>query len=379
MKNTTRSQSVASVPFVDLCPSSTEVREGIFAELEQLMDAGLFVNGEPVTSFESDFAAFCRTDHCVGLSSGLDALRLGLIALGMGPGDEVIVPAMTFIATFEAVVQAGARPVVADVLPGDACLDPDAAAAAVGPRTRCLLPVHLYGQMADMTALKDLAEAHDLLVLEDACQAHGATRDGLTAGASGDAAAFSFYPSKNLGAMGDAGALVTDDGDLATRVRAMRQHGEVRRYYSELVGYTARLDTIQAAVLRHKLPHLRHWNQQRVVAAERYSEALDGVGDLRLPQANDGALHVWHLYTIRTAEPERLAASLAELGIASGRHYPEPPHLSAAFADLGHSPGSFPVAEEIGRETLSLPLFPGISDEQIETVADGVRRFFDGG
>jgi dTDP-4-amino-4,6-dideoxygalactose transaminase len=379
MTHTTRTESVAGVPFVDLRPALREVQASVLAEFEQLADAGLFVNGQPVTSFEDEFAEACGTRHCVGLASGLDALRLALIGLGVKAGDEVIVPAMTFIATFEAVVQAGARPVVADVRLTDACLDIEAAAAAVGPRTRCLLPVHLYGQMADMTALNALAAEHDLLVLEDACQAHGATRDGVNAGAAGDAAAFSFYPSKNLGAMGDAGALVTDDGELAARVTAMRQHGEVRRYHSELVGYTSRLDTLQAAVLRHKLPRLQDWNQERSAAAERYSEALEGVGDIQLPVTNDGALHVWHLYTIRTADPEALAASLADRGIATGRHYPEPPHLSAAFEDLGLGPGSFPAAEQIGRETLSLPLFPGITDEQIETVVDGIRRFFDGG
>lgn len=285
-------------------------------------------------------------------------------------------PAMTFIATFEAVVHAGGRVVVVDVDEDDACLDPARAAAAVGPNTRFLLPVHLYGQMADMRALGSLAAKHDLTILEDACQAHGAARDGLGAGGAGAAAAFSFYPSKNLGAMGDAGALVLDDEDAAATARALREHGQTSTYHSDQVGMTSRLDTLQALVLLRKLPLLERWNAERAQAASFYAEALQGVGDLRLPARVAGARHVWHVYQVRTREPEALGAYLAGRGIGTKRHYPEPPHLSSAFAGLGHPAGSFPVAETIASETLSLPLFPGITEGQLAAVVDAVVDFF---
>lgn len=285
-------------------------------------------------------------------------------------------PAMTFVATFEAVVHARGRVVVVDVGEDDAGLDPAGAAAAVGPNTRFLLPVHLYGQMADMRALGSLAAKHGLTILEDACQAHGAERDGLGAGAAGAAAAFSFYPSKNLGAMGDAGALVLDDEDAASTARALREHGQTSAYHSARVGMTSRLDTLQALVLLRKLPLLERWNAERAQAASFYGEALQGVGDLRLPARVAGARHVWHVYQVRTREPEALGAYLAGRGIGTKRHYPEPPHLSAAFADLGHPAGSFPVAEAIARETLSLPLFPGITEEQLAAAVNAVVDFF---
>lgn len=368
----------ASVPFVDLAPVTQPVSAALLTELGELMDAGAFVNGPPVREFEEAFASFCGRAHCVGVANGLDALRLALAALGVGPGDEVVVPAMTFVATFEAVAQVGATPVPVDVREDDSGLDPDATDAAVTSRTRALLPVHLYGQMADTRRIVEIARRHDLFVVEDAAQAHGAMRDGLRAGASGEAGAFSFYPSKNLGAMGDAGALVTDDARLAAHVRALREHGETGKYRSEYVGYTSRLDAVQAVVLSHKLPLLEAWNDERREAAAAYGRLLAGIGDLRLPETAPGALHVWHLYTIRTAEPELLAAYLKDQGIATGRHYPEPPHLSGAFASLGHGPGSFPVAEAIATETLSLPLFPGITEEQTARVASAIEAFFAG-
>jgi dTDP-4-amino-4,6-dideoxygalactose transaminase len=364
------------VPFVDLAPVTRPVSEAILAGLEELMDAGAFVNGQVVLDFEETFAAACGRAHCVAVANGLDALRLALSALGIGPGDEVIVPAMTFVATFEAVAQVGATPVPADVREDDYGLAAESAGAAVSPGTRALVPVHLYGQMADMTALAEIARRHDLRVVEDAAQAHGAMRGGDVAGSSGDAAAFSFYPSKNLGAMGDAGALVTDDHDVAERVRALREHGQTGKYRSDYIGYTSRLDAFQAVVLCHKLPLLEGWNELRREAAGAYSESLQGIGDLRLPTTVPGALHVWHLYTIRTADPESLAAHLKGHGVATGRHYPEPPHLSGAFSGLGFGPGSFPIAEAIARETLSLPLFPGITEAQIAHVASSIEAFF---
>jgi dTDP-4-amino-4,6-dideoxygalactose transaminase len=375
IRNTTDDETVP-VPFVDLAAVTQPVSRDILGALEELMNAGAFVNGSAVLDFEAAFADACGRAHCVGLASGLDALRLVLFTYGIGPGDEVIVPAMTFVATFEAVAQVGATPVPADVSVDDVGLSPEAAAAAVTSQTRALMPVDLYGQMADPATLGEIARRHDLKIVEDACQAHGASRDGKLAGSWGDAGAFSFYPSKNLGAMGDAGALVTDDHDVAERVRALRQHGEVGKYRSLYVGYTARLDAFQAVVLSHKLPLLEGWNEQRRAAARAYGEALAGIGDLRLPQTVPGAVHAWHLYTVRTADPESLAVFLHERGVATGRHYPEPPHLSGAFAYLGYEPGSFPVAEAIGRETLSLPLFPGITEAQIAHTASSVESYF---
>ena len=364
------------VPFVDLAHVNVPLRDELLAEFSSVLEQGNFVGGSEVESFEAAFAAYCGSAHCVGTSSGLDALRLGLLAAGLEPGDEVIVPANTFIATFEAVVQAGGTPVAVDVTEVDYNLDIEATEAAVTERTTFLLPVHLYGQMTDMRAVRRLADRHGLLVLEDACQAHGAERDGLRAGSCGTAAAFSFYPTKNLGAAGDAGALVTDDDTIADLARALRQHGEVEKYRSLRPGYTARLDTLQAVVLSCKLPLLDDWNRERAEAAAFYDDALAGVGDLRLPPRAAGSTPVWHLYVIRSGRRDELMAHLADEGIATSRHYPEPPHLSDAFSHLADGMGSFPVAERIAAELVSLPLFPGIEPEQLEAVVDAIRAFF---
>ena len=365
-----------SVPFVDLSASNGQVRDAILARQSALIDRGAFINGQAVSEFEESFARYCLRDFCVGVASGLDALRLALLALDIGPGDSVIVPAMTFVATFEAVAQVGATPIPVDVAEADCGMALDAAAAAVDARTTTILPVHLYGQMADMRRLTSLAVSNGLTVVEDACQAHGARRDGVLAGSASDAAAFSFYPAKNLGAWGDAGALVTDRPEVADTAGALREHGQVSRYQSSFIGYTARLDAMQAVVLSEKLAHLDDWNLQRTVAASAYTAALTEVGDLVLPQVVEGSQHVWHLYTIRTRDPGALATFLAERGIATGRHYPEPPHLSKAFAYLDRRRGEFPVAEAIARETLSLPLFPGIKEGQVVTVVEAVRAYF---
>jgi dTDP-4-amino-4,6-dideoxygalactose transaminase len=367
------------VPFLDLRPSHDGLKAAILSELSDVIDSGAFTNGPQVAAFEEAFAAYCGTACCVGLASGLDALRLALVAGGLEPGDEVVVPASTFVATLEAVTQAGGRPVVADVSDADYGLDADAAGAAIGPRTRVLLPVHLYGQLADGRALRRLAAARGLALVEDACQAHGASRDGLRAGTLGLAAAFSFYPGKNLGAMGDAGALVTDDAELAAQMRSLREHGQSAKYRHDLEGWTARLDTVQALFLLHKLPHLDHWNEQRREAAAHYSAALAGVGDVVLPPVAPGSRPVWHLYVVRTADPAGLAEFLAGRGIGTGRHYPEPVHLTGAYAGLGYRRGDFPVAEALAAEALSLPLFPGIAEAQLEAVIDAVAAWFDGG
>lgn len=367
-----------AVPFFDLAPMHEPLKDALLEEIGQLLDAGAFTNGPAVARFEEAFADYCGVDHCVGVASGLDALRLGLMATGLEPREEVIVPAATFVATLEAVTQAGGIPVPADISEEDYGLDPAAVEAATSPRTRALLPVHLYGQMADLRALGALAKRRNLMLVEDACQAHGAERDGLRAGSAGAAAAFSFYPAKNLGAAGDAGAFVSNDADAVRRLRALREHGQTAKYVHACEGWTARLDTIQALVLLHKLPLLDQWNDQRRAAAAVYEDGLMGVGDLRLPSVAASSVPVWHLYIVRTADPEALALFLRERGVGTGRHYPDPVHLTEAYGHLGYQRGDFPVAEALARECLSLPMFPGISAEQLEAVIDGVRTFFDG-
>jgi dTDP-4-amino-4,6-dideoxygalactose transaminase len=352
------------------------VAEEFLDQLGDLLDECAFVNGEAVARFEREFASFCGVRCCVGMSSGLDALRLGLLAAGIEAGDEVIVPAQTFIATFEAVTQSGGIPVPVDVSALDYTLDVAAVEAALGARTRFLLPVHLYGQLSDMQSLRTLAARHSLLVVEDACQAHGASRGGLRSGEGGDAAAFSFYPSKNLGAFGDAGALVTDDTQIARSAMALRQHGEVGEYRSARPGYTARLDSLQALALALKLPYLEQWIDDRRRVAAYYGESLRGVGDLVLPATAAGSDPVWHLYVVRTATPERLAAYLRERGIATRRHYPEIPPASSAYAELGFRDGMFPVAESLAREGISLPIYPGITEAQLERVSAAVLAYF---
>jgi len=366
------------VPFVDLGPSHALVRDDFLAGVDALLESGAFTNGPQVAAFEREFAEACGTRDAVGVASGHDALRLGLLALGLEPGDEVLIPAQTFVSTAETVVQAGGVPVLADVDETTACLDPAAAAAAVTERTRFVIPVHLFGQLADMEGVQAVADRHGLAVLEDAAQAHDAVRDGRRAGTFGAAAAFSFYPGKNLGAMGDAGALVTSNPTVSEITRALREHGQRKKYRHDLVGFTARLDSVQALFLSLKLPHLAGWNEERRWAARRYAELLDGVGDLVLP-ADGGEAHVWHLYVVRTREPERLADHLRGVGVSVGRHYPVPVHLNAAFASLGHREGTFPVAERWAHECLSLPIFPGITEAQLEAVADGIASWFSGG
>jgi dTDP-3-amino-3,4,6-trideoxy-alpha-D-glucose transaminase len=368
--------AIEPVPFLDLASVHRGLKDDIVGAISELIDEGVFTNGPAVAAFERAFAAYCGTDICVGTGSGLDALRLGLLAAGIEEGDEVIVPAMTFVATLEAVTQAGGRPVLADVDERDQGLDAAAAEATITARTRYLLPVHLYGQLTDVLALRELAARHGLGIVEDACQAHGAERDGWPAGTVGVAAAFSFYPGKNLGAFGDAGALVTRDAELAARVRALREHGQYAKYTHELEGYTSRLDTLQAVVLLRKLPLLEAWNDQRRAAAAFYSAALDGIGDLRTPFVPEGSRPVWHLYVVRTSQRDQLAEFLAARGIATGKHYPEPPHLSRAYGSLGYRRGAFPVAEMLAEESLSLPLFPGITEEQLDSVVTAISDFF---
>ncbi len=365
------------VPFVDLHPANSTVKEQVVLRIGELIDRGDFTVGAAVTEFEERFARSFERRFCVGVSSGLDALRLALLATELAPGAEAIVPASTFAATVEAVLQANGRPVIVDVTDSDYNIDVGQAERAAASASH-IVPVHLYGQMADMKNLVQITRRHGLRIVEDACQAHGARREGLLAGTVGDAAAFSFYPSKNLGAMGDAGALVTDDAEIAAKSLALRAHGELQKYHHEYSGYTARLDTIQAIVLLEKLPLLARWNEQRRAAASFYIDALSSVEGLRLPPHADGSDQVWHLFVVRSRRPEQLAAFLRDQGIQTGRHYPQPVHLSPAFRHLGYAPGDFPVAEALAREGLSLPLYPGITESQLEWVCESIHEYFGG-
>jgi dTDP-4-amino-4,6-dideoxygalactose transaminase len=348
----------------------------VLAEVAQVIDASAYVNGPQIVEFEEAFATYCNVRYAVGVASGLDALRLALLAIGTRPGDGVVVPANTFVATFEAVTQVGGVPIPVDATYADYNIDVASVEAVLSPKTRIVLPVHLYGQMADMRALAAVAERRRIDIVEDACQAHGARRAGITAGSGGRAAAFSFYPAKNLGAMGDAGATTTNDPEVAAGVRELREHGQSEKYRHRLPGYTARLDSIQALVLVKKLARLTDWNRDRQRLAAMYAERLRGVGDLRLPPVADGSEPVWHVYAVWTDSPNNLGEFLAARGITTARHYPEPAHLSPAYASLGYRRGAFPVAEDLARHLVSLPLFPGLSDDQLDRVVEAITDFF---
>ena len=366
-----------AVPFLDLGPSHAALKDELLEAVSSLVESNDYTNGPDVRLFEEEFAAYCGAGEAVGVASGLDALRLSLLACGIDPGGEVVVPALTFVATVEAVTQAGARPVLVDVSPDDYAIDPSLVESAISPHTRAILPVHLFGQLADMGRLSVLAADSGLVLVEDACQAHGAERAGHRAGASGLAGCFSFYPGKNLGAIGDAGAVTTSDPAVAMRVRALREHGQTAKYVHEYEGYTSRLDTIQALVLRRKLPFLETWNEQRRLAAGAYLEHLENVGDLGLPPVPPQSNPAWHLFVVTTTDPAGLAAFLRERGIQTARHYPNPIHLTTAYRRLGHTDGAFPVAERLARTVLSLPLFPGISEQQIEYVVTAIHDYFE--
>jgi dTDP-3-amino-3,4,6-trideoxy-alpha-D-glucose transaminase len=359
-----------SVPFLDLGAAHAELRAELDAAWQRVLDSGRYVLGGECTAFEREFAALCGVRECVGVSNGLDALRLVLQARGVGPGDEVIVPSHTFIATWLAVSQAGATPVPVEVLPDTFNLDPARVDAAAGSRTRAIVAVHLYGQIADMDALRAVADARGLALVEDAAQAHGARSRGRPAGGLGDAAAFSFYPGKNLGALGDGGAVVTDDPELAQRVRELRNYGSTEKYRHDARGGNARLDELQAALLRVKLAVLETWNERRRALARRYLDELDG---LALPAVPDWADPVWHLFAVRHPQRDRLQSRLADAGVETLIHYPVPPHLCGAYADLGLGPGSLPIAERIADEQLSLPMGPHVTDEQAALVIAAVR------
>jgi len=362
-----------SVPFLDLKAMHAEVAEEVAEGFARVLRDTCFVGGPDVGAFETAFAAFSGRAHCVGMANGTDAVELALRAVGIGPGDEVIIPANTFIATAEAVVRAGAQPVLAEVDPDTLLLDPDAVEAAVGPRTAAVVPVHLYGQIAPMARIQELAQRHGLAVVEDAAQAQGALQDGRGIGSGSAVAATSFYPGKNLGAYGDGGAAVTDSAELADRMRMLGEHGSRRKYIHEILGCNSRLDTLQAVVLNAKLSRLEKWNEARRVAAANYERLLSHL-DLVTPATAEGNLHVWHLYAVRV-EAELRDAVLAQMtsqGVGVGIHYPVPVHLHEAFAHLGKVAGDFPVAEEACARMISLPMFPTLTATQQELVASAL-------
>jgi dTDP-4-amino-4,6-dideoxygalactose transaminase len=360
--------SATTIPFVDLARQHASIRDEIDAAMAHVIDAGAFILGPDVELFESEWAEFCEARHAIGVASGTAAIHLLLEAVGVGPGDEVIVPANTFVASALPLMHRGARPVLVDCDPVSATLDLDAVTAAVTPRTRAVIAVHLYGQAADMDPLLQLAERHGFDVFEDACQAHGARYRGRRVGTLGTASCFSFYPSKNLGALGDGGAVVTNDGELADRLRKIRDLGQARKYEHVILGHNERLDTLQAAVLRVKLRCLEGWNDSRRQHARSYAERLADT-DVVLPKELEGREHVWHLYVIRTLDRDRVRASLDADGVQTGLHYPIPVHLQQAFSSLGYQAGAFPVAEQWSDQGLSLPMFAELEPSEIAAVA----------
>ena len=363
-----------NIPFLDIRAINLAQKTELETAFQRVLDNGWYILGQEVAAFETEFAAYCGTAHAIGVANGLDALFLLLKAYGIGPGDEVIVPSNTYIATWLAVTHCGARPVPVEPLASSYNLDPAAIAAAITARTKAIIPVHLYGQPADMDPINALARSRGLKVIEDAAQAHGASYKGRRAGQLADAAAFSFYPGKNLGALGDGGAICTDDATLADTLRTLRNYGSQKKYHNDLAGFNSRLDELQAAFLRAKLPTLDDGNRQRAAIAARYTEQLAGLPGLTLPTVPVLAEPVWHLYVVRHAARDRLAQQLADAGIGTQVHYPVPPHLQPAYATLGLGAGSLPLAEAMHREVLSLPIGPTMTLEQADRVAAAVRQ-----
>ena len=389
------------IPFLDLVNPHRELQDEILAVVRQALSTAVFTNGPMLLQFEEAFAEFCGARHCVGVGSGTDALRFALVAAGIGTGQAVITAPNSFVATAEAIVQAGALPEFVDVESQTCNLSVSKLREFVshcprdeqghlisrrsGRRVTAILPVHLYGQPADMGAVLELAERHDLTVIEDACQAHGAEYFSRAvelwrpAGSMGRAAAFSFYPGKNLGACGEAGAVTTDDDELARKVRMLRDHGQARKYEHAIEGYNGRMDAIQAGILTAKLRRLREWNQQRREAATRYRELFAGCEGVRLQEEPEYARSNYHLFVIRIQERDALLEHLGQAGIGAAIHYPKPIHCQAAFRYLGYGPGDFPMAEQLAAEVLSLPMYPHLRAQQQEQIVETIRRFLEAG
>ena len=369
---TTSSSAVQPIYPLDLAAERAEVHDELHAAVARVLDSGQYVLGPEVSAFEAEFAALCGVAHGVAVASGTDALIVALRAMGIGPGDEVITSPFTFFASAASIALVGATPVLADVEYDTALLDPAAVAAAVGENTRAIMPVHLYGQLADMEALGALAAKRGLMILEDGAQAHGATRGGAACGARGTAGTFSFYPTKNLGAAGEGGLVVTDDAELAERMRQVRDHGSPQKYVHAHLGMNSRMQALQGAVLRVKLPHLARWNARRDQLAARYAAAFAGSEAVRPLRVEPGVVHAWHQYTVRVKDRDAVQAQLAERGIHAGVHYPVPVHLQEAarcWRTDGFAAGEFPAAEALAREVLCLPVHPFLADADVDRVA----------
>jgi dTDP-4-amino-4,6-dideoxygalactose transaminase len=359
-----------NVPFLGLTRAGPEFDARVIRAFDRVRQSGYFVLGPELEAFEAEFAAYSEVRHCVGVGNGLDALHLLLQAYGVGVGDEVIVPAHTFIATWLAVTQCGATPVPVEPHPDTYNIDPSRIEMAVTPRTRAIMPVHLYGQPADMDLINDIAARHKLIVIEDAAQAHGARYGGRRAGSLGHSAGISFYPTKNLGALGDGGAVLTSDDEIANKVRKLRNYGSRTKYHHEVVGVNSRLDELQAAILREKLLMLDEWNGRRRQIAAAYSELLDGSA-VKAPRAITGVEHVWHLYVVRSSDRSTLQNHLQAHGVNTGIHYPVPPHLQGCYARQTFC--ALPVSEALAGQLLSLPMCPFLSNDEVEYVASMVR------
>ena len=368
------------IPLVDLKAQYRTIRDEVRSAIDEVLESMQLTIGPNVRAFDQEYAAFCGTKHAIGVGSGTDALQLAIRALGIAAGDEVITVSHTFFATVEAILYSGARPILVDVDEKTFNMDFAAAAQAITPRTKAIMPVHLYGRTVDMKPLLALGKEKGLQIIEDACQAHGATLDtGAKAGASGRVSGFSFYCSKNLGAYGEAGSITTNDDALATELRSLREHGQSTRYYHPVIGYNARLDEIQAAILRIKLRKLPEWNARRLAIARHYNDRLQGSGVIA-PEIPEGGRHVFHCYVIRVPDGRRdaLRQYLSERGIGTGVHYPIPIHLQEASAFLGYRQGDFPVTERLAAEVVSLPMYAELTDAQVETVAGAVKEFMRG-
>jgi dTDP-4-amino-4,6-dideoxygalactose transaminase len=364
------------VPFNDVGLVNQSLQSEIEEAFGQVFSSGSFVLGKKVKTFEESYAAYNQTKEAVGVSSGLDALILSLKALGIGAGDEVIVPSNTYIATAIAVSHMGATPIFVEPKKDTYNLDPSLIEAAITSSTKAIIPVHLYGQACEMHAINSIANKHDLFLVEDNAQAHGSSFDGRRTGSWGDANATSFYPGKNLGALGDGGAITTDNQELAERIKTLRNYGSSKKYYNDLIGYNSRLDEMQAAFLSVKLKYLTTWTEMRQKAANQYLVELQGVGDLTLPVTHPKSTHVYHLFVIRTDKRYELQNFLSDQGVGTIIHYPIPPHLQKAYENLGYTTGDFPIAERMAETSLSLPMYPGITENQIHQVVATVKAFF---